>query len=167
MSAAHHVSIALPPIAIDPQIGAVIRGDIWWIIREGLIAAPVKKPSDRRPPRALPSVAPTSPKQSTQKSECALGSPLCPQHGHRQPDLSGPKSADCVENSKIAGFRKSRKCCALATSAAARLCRCYAPKFKCSYFSLFWSRARRQSLGGTSGSLGCLPGTFGTSTHCF
>jgi small subunit ribosomal protein S21 len=32
-------------------------------IREGLIAAPVKKPSDRRPSRTLPSVAPTSPKQ--------------------------------------------------------------------------------------------------------
>ena len=31
-------------------------------IREGLIAAPVKKPNDRRPTRALPSVAPTSPK---------------------------------------------------------------------------------------------------------
>jgi small subunit ribosomal protein S21 len=31
-------------------------------IREGLIAAPVKKPKDRRPTRALPSVAPTSPK---------------------------------------------------------------------------------------------------------
>src|SRR5215472_17206175 len=29
-------------------------------IREGLIAAPVKKPHDRRPTRALPSVAPTS-----------------------------------------------------------------------------------------------------------
>jgi len=31
-------------------------------IREGLIAAPVKKPNDRRPTRALPSVAPASPK---------------------------------------------------------------------------------------------------------
>jgi small subunit ribosomal protein S21 len=31
-------------------------------IREGLIAAPVKKPNDRRPTRALPSLAPTSPK---------------------------------------------------------------------------------------------------------
>ena len=31
-------------------------------IREGLIAAPVKKPSDKRPTRALPSVAPASPK---------------------------------------------------------------------------------------------------------
>jgi small subunit ribosomal protein S21 len=31
-------------------------------IREGLIAAPVKKPNDRRPTRVLPSVAPTSPK---------------------------------------------------------------------------------------------------------
>ena len=31
-------------------------------IREGLIAAPVKKPNDRRPTRTLPSVAPTSPK---------------------------------------------------------------------------------------------------------
>ena len=31
-------------------------------IREGLIAAPVKKPRDRRPTRALPSVSPTSPK---------------------------------------------------------------------------------------------------------
>jgi small subunit ribosomal protein S21 len=31
-------------------------------IREGLIAAPVKKPKERRPTRALPSVAPTSPK---------------------------------------------------------------------------------------------------------
>lgn len=31
-------------------------------IREGLIAAPVKKPNDRRSPRALPSVAPASPK---------------------------------------------------------------------------------------------------------
>jgi small subunit ribosomal protein S21 len=31
-------------------------------IREGLIAAPVKKPNDRRPTRPLPSVAPTSPK---------------------------------------------------------------------------------------------------------
>jgi small subunit ribosomal protein S21 len=31
-------------------------------IREGLIAAPVKKPNDRRPTRALPSVTPTSPK---------------------------------------------------------------------------------------------------------
>jgi small subunit ribosomal protein S21 len=30
-------------------------------IREGLIAAPVKKPNDRRPTRALPSVTPTSP----------------------------------------------------------------------------------------------------------
>jgi small subunit ribosomal protein S21 len=29
-------------------------------IREGLIAAPVKKPNDRRPTRALPSVTPTS-----------------------------------------------------------------------------------------------------------
>jgi hypothetical protein len=26
------VSVALSPLAIDPQIGAVIRGDIWWII---------------------------------------------------------------------------------------------------------------------------------------
>ena len=32
-------------------------------IREGLIAAPVKKTNDRRPTRTLPSVAPTSPKQ--------------------------------------------------------------------------------------------------------
>ena len=32
-------------------------------IREGLIAAPVKKPNDKRPTRALPSVAPTSPKR--------------------------------------------------------------------------------------------------------
>ena len=31
-------------------------------IREGLIAAPVKKPNDRRPTRALPSVAHTTPK---------------------------------------------------------------------------------------------------------
>jgi len=31
-------------------------------IREGLIAAPVKKPNDRRPARVLPSVAPASPK---------------------------------------------------------------------------------------------------------
>jgi small subunit ribosomal protein S21 len=31
-------------------------------IREGLIAAPVKKPNDRRPTRALPSVAPAEPK---------------------------------------------------------------------------------------------------------
>jgi small subunit ribosomal protein S21 len=31
-------------------------------IREGLIAAPVKKPNDRRPTRALPSFTPTSPK---------------------------------------------------------------------------------------------------------
>ena len=31
-------------------------------IREGLIAAPVKKPNDRRPTRALPSVAPANPK---------------------------------------------------------------------------------------------------------
>ena len=31
-------------------------------IREGLIAAPVKKPNDRRPTRALSSVAPTSSK---------------------------------------------------------------------------------------------------------
>jgi len=31
-------------------------------IREGLIAAPVKKPNDRRPTRPLPSVAPTSSK---------------------------------------------------------------------------------------------------------
>jgi small subunit ribosomal protein S21 len=31
-------------------------------IREGLIAAPIKKPNDRRPTRALPSVAPTTPK---------------------------------------------------------------------------------------------------------
>ena len=32
-------------------------------IREGLIAAPVKKPNDRRPTRALPSVTPTGPKR--------------------------------------------------------------------------------------------------------
>ena len=31
-------------------------------IREGLIAAPVKKPIDRRPTRELPSVAPAAPK---------------------------------------------------------------------------------------------------------
>jgi len=31
-------------------------------IREGLIAAHVKKPNDRRPTRPLPSVAPASPK---------------------------------------------------------------------------------------------------------
>jgi small subunit ribosomal protein S21 len=31
-------------------------------IREGLIAAPVKKPNDRRPTRTVPSVSPTSPK---------------------------------------------------------------------------------------------------------
>jgi len=31
-------------------------------IREGLVAAPVKKLNDRRPTRALPSVTPTSPK---------------------------------------------------------------------------------------------------------
>jgi small subunit ribosomal protein S21 len=31
-------------------------------IREGLISAPVKKPNDRRPTRALPNVAPASPK---------------------------------------------------------------------------------------------------------
>ena len=31
-------------------------------IREGLIAVPVKKPNDRRSVRALPSVAPASPK---------------------------------------------------------------------------------------------------------
>ena len=31
-------------------------------IREGLIPAPVKKPNDRRPTRALPSIAPASPK---------------------------------------------------------------------------------------------------------
>jgi small subunit ribosomal protein S21 len=30
-------------------------------IREGLIAAPVKKPNDKRPTRALPSVAPRAP----------------------------------------------------------------------------------------------------------
>jgi small subunit ribosomal protein S21 len=32
-------------------------------IREGLIAAPIKKFNDRRPTRPLPSVAPTGPKQ--------------------------------------------------------------------------------------------------------
>ena len=32
-------------------------------IREGLIAAPIKKPNDRRPPRPLPSVALAGPKQ--------------------------------------------------------------------------------------------------------
>jgi small subunit ribosomal protein S21 len=31
-------------------------------IREGLIAAPVKKPNDKRPSRPLPNVVPTSPK---------------------------------------------------------------------------------------------------------
>ena len=31
-------------------------------IREGLIAAPVKKPNDKRPTRAVPSVTPTSTK---------------------------------------------------------------------------------------------------------
>jgi len=31
-------------------------------IREGLIAAPTRKPNDRRPTRPLPSVAPTGPK---------------------------------------------------------------------------------------------------------
>ena len=32
-------------------------------IREGLIAAPIKKPNDKRRTRPLPSVAPTGPKQ--------------------------------------------------------------------------------------------------------